>query len=143
MNQLAAEIRRLVYMVICFQCIIQLMEGSAYRRYIKVFSYLITMYICCNVVLSFAGQLEDSLYEADELYSDWESEWQRMMETDNITDAINEGDTYYRKRLWEDKIIEGARREYEIQSGAETEMENEKDGGDGNGENNGQPAASD
>lgn len=149
MEQLAAEIRRLVYTVICFQCLIQLMEGSAYRKYIKVFSYLITMYICCNVVFSFAGQLENSLYKADELYSDWESEWRGMMGADNITSDINSGEAYYRERLWEDKIIGGAREEYERQSASgnemetETGMETENGGGGTNGENSGQTEAAD
>ncbi len=53
MEVLAAEVRRLVYTVICFQCLIQLTEGSAYQKYLKLFSYLLTMCICCNVVFTF------------------------------------------------------------------------------------------
>lgn len=58
MEELAMEVRRLVYTVICFQCLIQLTEGSAYQKYLKLFSYLLTMCICCNVVFSFVGQVE-------------------------------------------------------------------------------------
>lgn len=60
MENLAAEVRRLVYTVICFQCMIQLTEGSVYQKYLKLFSYLLTMCICCNVVFSFVGQVENS-----------------------------------------------------------------------------------
>lgn len=133
MDYLAAEIRRLVYTVICFQCLIQLMEGSAYRKYIRVFSYLVTMCVCCGVVFSFAGQLEDSLREADELYSEWESEWRRMMGADKMTYDIGSGEAYYRKRLWEDRIIGGAREEYDSRNMAETGAGSEKDGGGGDG----------
>ena len=37
MENLAVEVRRLVYTVICFQCLIQLTEGSGYQKYLKLF----------------------------------------------------------------------------------------------------------
>lgn len=55
MENLAVEVRRLVYTVICFQCLIQLTEGSGYQKYLKLFSYLLTMCICFNVVFFFCG----------------------------------------------------------------------------------------
>ena len=36
MEYLAMEVRRLMYTVICFQCLIQLTEGSAYQKISKV-----------------------------------------------------------------------------------------------------------
>lgn len=113
MEYLAAEVRRLVYTVICFQCLIQLTEGSAYQKYLKLFSYLLTMCICCNVIFSFAGHVDDSFCEADEVYATWEKEWREMTKSDDIS----KGKEYYEQRLWEDKIIGGAREEYDKEYG--------------------------
>lgn len=112
MESLAAEVRRLVYTVICFQCLIQLTEGSVYQKYLKLFSYLLTMCICCNVVFSFIGQVENSFSRADQLYSRWEKEWRAMTEADQIY----EGAAYY-EQLWEEKIIGEAHEEYDSRNG--------------------------
>lgn len=106
------EVRRLMYTVICFQCLIQLTEGSAYQKYLKLFSYLLTMCICCNVVFSFVGQVENQFSEADQLYERWEKEWGEM----TASDRIDEGETYY-KKLWEDEIIGSAYEEYDRRIG--------------------------
>ena len=108
MEALAVEVRRLVYTVICFQCLLQLTEGSAYQKYLKLFSYLLTMYICCNVIFSFAGQVESSFSEADKLYAEWEKEWRAMTETERIY----EGGVSYEEKLWDDKIMNEAYSEY-------------------------------
>ena len=112
MEILAAEVRRLVYTVICFQCLIQLTEGSVYQKYLKFFSYLLTMCICCNVVFSFVGQVEHSFSRADQLYSRWEKEWREMTETERIDD----GAAYY-EQLWEEKIMGEAHEEYDSRNG--------------------------
>lgn len=112
MEYLAMEVRRLMYTVICFQCLIQLTEGSAYQKYLKLFSYLLTMCICCNVVFSFVGQVENQFSEADQLYERWEKEWGEM----TASDRIDEGETYY-KKLWEDEIIGSAYEEYDRRIG--------------------------
>ena len=110
MEILAAEVRRLVYTVICFQCLIQLTEGSVYQKYLKLFSYLLTMCICCNVVFSFVGQVENSFSRADQLYSRWEKEWREM------TERIDDGAAYY-EQLWEEKIMGEAHEEYDSRNG--------------------------
>ena len=112
MEYLAMEVRRLMYTVICFQCLIQLTEGSAYQKYLKLFSYLLTMCICCNVVFSFVGQVENQFSEADQFYERWEKEWGEM----TASDRIDEGETYY-KKLWEDEIIGSAYEEYDRRIG--------------------------
>ncbi|MDE7030585.1 MAG: hypothetical protein K2P63_11565 [Lachnospiraceae bacterium] len=114
MEYLAAEVRRLVYTVICFQCFIQLAEGSVYQKYLKLFSYLLTMCICCNVIFSFLGQVETSFVEADQLYTRWEKEWREITQADQIY----EGSAYY-EHLWEDKIIGEAQDEYDIRNGGD------------------------
>lgn len=117
MEYLAMEVRRLVYTVICFQCLIQLTEGSVYQKYLKLFSYLLTLCICCNVVFSFAGQMENNFSDADALYDKWEQEWKEMIRTDEV----DEGKAYYEQNLWKDKIIEGAREEYDNITGGEAD----------------------
>ena len=112
MEYLAMEVRRLMYTVICFQCLIQLTEGSAYQKYLKLFSYLLTMCICCNVVFSFVGQVENQFSEADQFYERWEKEWGEM----TASDRTDEGETYY-KKLWEDEIIGSAYEEYDRRIG--------------------------
>ena len=112
MDYLAAEARRLVYTVICFQCLIQLTEGSVYQKYLKLFSYLLTMCICCNVVFSFLGQVENSFSEADALYSRWEEEWREMIEAEQIYEGAN-----YYEQLWNDKIIGEVHEEYDSRNG--------------------------
>lgn len=128
MEYLATEVRRLVYTVICFQCLIQLTEGSVYQKYLKLFSYLLTMCICCNVIFSFVGQVENSFSEADQLYSRWEKEWQEMTEASQIYD----GAAYY-ENLWNERIIGEAQEEYDSKIG----------GGEDAGESAGQDTESD
>ncbi len=123
MEYLAMEVRRLMYTVICFQCLIQLTEGSAYQKYLKVFSYLLTMCICCNVIFSFAGQVENEFSEADQLYERWEKEWREM----TASDRIDEGETYY-KKLWEDEIIGGAHEEYDRRNGGDGDVQQDTGG---------------
>ena len=111
MENLAAEARKLIYTIICFQCLLQLTEGSAYQKYLKLFSYLLTLCICCTIVFNYIEKVEESLGEADRLYADWEKEWLRMM---SVEDAqIKE--EYDEQRLWEDKIIDEAYKEYDEQ----------------------------
>lgn len=112
MDILAAQVRRLVYTVICFQCLIQLTEGSVYQKYLKLFSYLLTLCICCNVIFSFLGQVENSFSEADQLYSRWEKEWREMTETTQIY----EGAAFY-EELWNEKIIGDAQEAYDMKNG--------------------------
>lgn len=99
MENLAVEVRRLVYTVICFQCLIQLTEGSGYQKYLKLFSYLLTMCICFNVVFSFVGQVENSFSQADKLYERWEQEWKRMTEADQIYEGEHTMSRCGRKKL--------------------------------------------
>ena len=106
-----------------FPCLIQLTEGSAYQKYLKVFSYLLTMCICCNVIFSFAGQVENEFSEADQLYERWEKEWREM----TASDRIDEGETYY-KKLWEDEIIGGAHEEYDRRNGGDGDVQQDTGG---------------
>lgn len=77
MEQIAEEVRKLIYTVICFQCLLQLTTGNAYHKYLKLFSYLLTLSICCGIIFSFAGKVEESLDKADVLYENWLEEWRK------------------------------------------------------------------
>ena len=112
MEYLAMEVRRLMYT-----------EVSAYQKYLKLFSYLLTMCICCNVIFSFAGQVENQFSEADQLYERWEKEWREM----TASDRIDEGETYY-KKLWEDEIIGGAHEEYDRRKGGDGDVQQDTGG---------------
>lgn len=117
MEQLTLEIRRLVYTVICFQCLLQLAAGSAYQRYLKLFSYFLTMCMCCGVILSFMGQVEESMLSAQRVYDEWESEWGGLTDMQRI----RESSSYYTDKIWNERILESAYEQYDA-------------GGEGDGE---------
>ena len=81
------------------------------------------MCICCNVIFSFAGQVENQFSEADQLYERWEKEWREM----TASDRIDEGETYY-KKLWEDEIIGGAHEEYDRRNGGDGDVQQDTGG---------------
>lgn len=118
MEQLTLEIRRLVYTVICFQCLLQLAAGNVYQRYLKLFSYFLTMCMCCGVILSFVGQMEESMLSAQRVYDEWESEWGGLTDVERI----RESSSYYTDRIWNEKILGDAYRQYDV--------EGEEDGAD-------------
>lgn len=113
MEQLTMEIRKLVYTVICFQCLLQLTTGSAYHRYLKLFSYFLTMCICCSVIYSFVGQLEESMISAQQVYDAFEYEWGGLTDIDRI----RESSSYYTDQIWNGKIVEDAYEQYHVNDG--------------------------
>lgn len=110
MEQLTVEIRKLVYTVICFQCLLQLSAGSAYHRYLKLFSYFLTMCMCCGVIYSFAGQLESSMMSAQQVYDEFEREWRGLTDMERI----RESSSYYTDQIWNGKIMKDAHEQYYI-----------------------------
>lgn len=93
-------LKTLIYTIICFKCIMQITDGSPYQKYIKLFSYLLTLCICCNMLFSLVGQIDDSFRDADRLYSEWEKEWERITDVTSDEDDIKTGSKYYEERLW-------------------------------------------
>lgn len=61
--------------------------------------------------------MENNFSDADALYDKWEQEWKEMIRTDEV----DEGKAYYEQNLWKDKIIEGAREEYDNITGGEAD----------------------
>lgn len=113
-EQLAAQIRSLVYTVICFHCILQITQGSTYQRYLKFFVYLLTLCSCCQMLLFFVGKINESWQEADSVCEEWIQEWIG-------DDAINEAALEQYSRSLEQRIQEQAIEEYERR-----EQENEQ-----------------
>ena len=110
MEQLTIEIRKLVYTVICFQCLLQLTAGSAYYRYLKLFSYFLTMCMCCSVIYSFVGQLESSMMSAQQVYEEFEREWSGLTDMERI----RESSSYYTDQIWNGKIMGDVYEQYSI-----------------------------
>ena len=52
MEQLVTQMRVLIYTVICFQCLLQITQGSIYQKYLKLFMYLLTLCICCQILVT-------------------------------------------------------------------------------------------
>ena len=110
MEQLTMEIRKLVYTVICFQCLLQLTAGSVYHRYLKLFSHFLTLCMCCGIIYSFVGQLEDSMMSAQQVYEEFEREWGEMTDLDRI----RESSCYYTDQIWNGKIVADAYEQYQM-----------------------------
>ncbi len=109
-SQFAGEMRKLVYTIVCFQCLLQLTSGMAYQKYLKLFSELIILCICCSVILNFFGFLDKSFNETDALYKKWTREWERISQEQNIYDNSS---------YLENKILDEAFKLYENEKGAE------------------------
>jgi len=110
MEQLTLEIRKLVYTVICFQCLLQLTAGSVYQRYLKLFSYFLTMCMCCGIIYSFVGQLESSMTSAQQVYDEFEREWGALTDIERI----RKSSSYYTDQIWNGKIVQDAYEQYQM-----------------------------
>lgn len=74
------QVRALVYTVICFQCLIQLMAGSPYQRYLKLFSYLLIVSLSVNTILLVGNQFMQNIKQVDSLYEIWVEQWTELEE---------------------------------------------------------------
>lgn len=87
--------KKLVYTIICFKCILQITEGSPYQKYIKLFANLLILCICCTMLFSLVGQIEDSVADADQIYKGIEKQWQDMnVYEDIIQEAYKEAQSF-------------------------------------------------
>ncbi len=84
MEELALRVRAFVYTMICFQCLIQLSAGNSFYKYLKLISQLFALCICCNIIFSFLGIVEDGWKQADKVYEQWEKQWQGEGELGNM-----------------------------------------------------------
>lgn len=106
MEQLTGQVRTLIYTVICFQCLLQLTQGSVYQKYLKFFVYLLTLSICCRILLGFTGQLSKDWHEADVIFEEWMQEWM-----DTETPAEEELSEY--NHVLKEQITKQAQEEYD------------------------------
>lgn len=106
MEQLVTQMRVLIYTVICFQCLLQITQGSIYQKYLKLFMYLLTLCICCQILTNFVDKLRNDWVGVDYASTEWMQKW-------------NEDSTLPREKIgqyskWlEDRIIEDAQEEYD------------------------------
>lgn len=99
MEKLTHEVRSLVYIMICFQCILELASGSTYQKYLKLLAYLITICICCNIFVSFIGQIEYCWKQADRQYEEWETGIDETVDMEENGDFLEE---YIMDRIWQE-----------------------------------------
>lgn len=45
--------------VLCIQFLLSLLEGSSFHKYVKLFGYLIIMYMCCSLIFSVFSKLPE------------------------------------------------------------------------------------
>lgn len=106
MEQLATQMRVLIYTVICFQCLLQITQGSIYQKYLKLFMYLLTLCICCQILTNFVDKLRNDWLGVDYVSTEWMQKW-----SEDST-LPQEKIEQYSKWL-EDRIIEDAQEEYD------------------------------
>lgn len=84
MEQLSMEMRTFVYTTICFQCLLQFTSGSTYHRYVKFFFTLVTLCMCCNIMLFLCGQIKTEVDLAQTQYDTWIQEWGKLEEIEEL-----------------------------------------------------------
>lgn len=112
MEEVALRVRAFVYTMICFQCLIQLSAGNSFYKYLKLISQLFALCICCNIIFTFLGIVEDGWKQADKVYEQWENQWQGEGELGNMEGHLG------------DKITEDVMIEFEQQMRILLEKEN-------------------
>ena len=106
MEQLATQMRVLIYTVICFQCLLQITQGSIYQKYLKLFMYLLTLCICCQILTNFVDKLRNDWLGVDYASTEWMQTW-------NEDSTLPQEKIEQYSKWLEDRIIEDAQEEYE------------------------------
>lgn len=106
MEQLATQMRVLIYTVICFQCLLQITQGSIYQKYLKLFMYLLTLCICCQILTNFVDKLRNDWLGVDYASTEWMQKW-------NEDSTLPQEKIEQYSKWLEDRIIEDAQEEYD------------------------------
>ena len=106
MEQLATQMRVLIYTVICFQCLLQITQGSIYQKYLKLFMYLLTLCICCQILTNFVDKLRSDWLGVDYAGTEWVQKW-------NEDSTLPQEKIEQYSKWLEDRIIEDAQEEYD------------------------------
>lgn len=106
MEQLVTQMRVLIYTVICFQCLLQITQGSIYQKYLKLFMYLLTLCICCQILTNFVDKLRNDWMGVDYASTEWMQKW-------NEDSTLPQEKIEQYSKWLEDRIIEDAQEEYD------------------------------
>lgn len=106
MEQLVTQMRVLIYTVICFQCLLQITQGSIYQKYLKLFMYLLTLCICCQILTNFVDKLRNDWVGVDYASTEWMQKW-------NEDSTLPQEKIEQYSKWMEDRIIEDAQEEYD------------------------------
>ena len=106
MEQLVTQMRVLIYTVICFQCLLQITQGSIYQKYLKLFMYLLTLCICCQILTNFVDKLRNDWVGVDYASTEWMQKW-------NEDSTLPQEKIEQYSKWLEDRIIEDAQGEYD------------------------------
>ena len=106
MEQLVTQMRVLIYTVICFQCLLQITQGSIYQKYLKLFMYLLTLCICCQILTNFVDKLRNDWVGVDYATTECMQKW-------NEDSTLPQEKIEQYSKWLEDRIIEDAQEEYD------------------------------
>ena len=106
MEQLVTQMRVLIYTVICFQCLLQITQGRIYQKYLKLFMYLLTLCICCQILTNFVDKLRNDWVGVDYASTEWMQKW-------NEDSTLPQEKIEQYSKWLEDRIIEDAQEEYD------------------------------
>ena len=106
MEQLVTQMRVLIYTVICFQCLLQITHGSIYQKYLKLFMYLLTLCICCQILTNFVDKLRSDWLGVDYASTEWMQKW-------NEDSTLPQEKIEQYSKWLEDRVIEDAQEEYD------------------------------
>lgn len=106
MEQLVTQMRVLIYTVICFQCLLQITQGSIYQKYLKLFMYLLTLCICCQILTNFVDKLRNDWVGVDYASTEWMQKW-------NEDSTLPQEKIEQYSKWLEDQVIEDAQEEYD------------------------------
>ena len=106
MEQLVTQMRVLIYTVICFQCLLQITQGSIYQKYLKLFMYLLTLCICCQILTNFVDKLRNDWVWVDYASTEWMQNW-------NEDSTLPQEKIEQYSKWLEDRIREDAQEEYD------------------------------
>ena len=106
MEQLVTQMRVLIYTVICFQCLLQITQGSIYQKYLKLCMYLLTLCICCQILTNFVDKLRSDWLGVDYASTEWMQKW-------NEDSTLPQEKIEQYSKWLEDRVIEDAQEEYD------------------------------
>ncbi len=69
------DVRVLVYTIICLECLLQFVSGSSYQKYLKLFTGLLVVCLCCSVVFSTISSIQNYKVEMKSFEELWEEQW--------------------------------------------------------------------